>query len=154
MKPFLSWRDDWLLGLHVLDEQHLALANQLNLIHDLMQHEGTRLGCNSKACRHLLDLVEMTREHFHDEEMVMRDCDYPDLTEHHREHVMLLAELQDLIREIKDGERQFTMQTLRALKLWQIDHVIGSDKEFVEFYNEQLPPEVESVSDVQYWQSA
>jgi hemerythrin-like metal-binding protein len=154
MKPFLSWRDDWLLGLQELDQQHLALAAQLNLIHDVMVREGMRPGCGTEACKHLLDLVEMTREHFHDEEQVMRDCDYPDLTEHHREHVMLLAELQDLIREINNGERQFTLQTLRALKLWQIDHVISSDKGFMEFYSEQLPPEVESSAVIQFQQSA
>ena len=132
MKPFLSWRSDWLLGLHELDEQHIALAAKLNQIHDVMVREGTRQKCDSKACRHFHDLVEMTRKHFRNEERVMRDHGFPGLAEHHREHVMLLAELQDLIREIEVGERQFGLNTLRSLKLWQIDHVISSDKAFMD----------------------
>jgi hemerythrin len=150
MKPFLRWRDDWLLGLHELDEQHIALAAQINLIHDAMTREGTRQKCDSKACRHLLDLAEMTRKHFQNEERVMRDLDFPGLAEHHREHVMLLAELQDLIREIEDGERLFGLNTLKSLKLWQIDHVISSDRDFMQFYRDMQDLESESSSGYRY----
>jgi hemerythrin len=154
MKPFLSWRNDWLLGLHELDEQHIALAAQINLIHDVMVREGTRQRCDSRACRHLHDLVQMTRSHFHNEEQVMRDLGFPGLAEHHREHVMLLAELQDLIREIENGERLFGLNTLKSLKLWQIDHVISSDREFMQYFREQHGSAGDSGSDYQYQQSA
>lgn len=144
MKPFLSWRDDWLLGLHELDKQHIALAAQINLIHDVMMREGTRQKCDSKACRHLHDLVEMTQRHFRNEERVMRELGFPGLAEHRREHVMLHAELQDLIREIENGERQFGLNTLKSLKLWQIDHVISSDRDFMQYYRDLQAIEDES----------
>jgi hemerythrin len=154
MKPFLSWRNDWLLGLHEIDEQHIALAAQLNRIHDVMVREGTRQKCDSKACHHLHHLVDMTRKHFRNEERVMRDLAFPGLAEHHREHVMLLAELQDLIRDIEDGEREFSLTTLKSLKLWQIDHVISSDREFMEYFRGQHGSEGDSGSGYQYQQSA
>jgi hemerythrin-like metal-binding protein len=96
----------------------------------------------------------MTRSHFHNEEQVMRDLGFPGLAEHHREHVMLLAELQDLIREIENGERQFGINTLKSLKLWQIDHVISSDREFMEYFREQHGMTGDSGSGYQYQQSA
>ncbi|MCU7915703.1 MAG: bacteriohemerythrin [Candidatus Thiodiazotropha sp. (ex Gloverina cf. vestifex)] len=133
MKPFLRWRDDWLLGLDELDVQHLAMAALLNGIHDSLSAGGTESGFSSDAYRRLLDLAEITREHFRDEEHVMRDQGYPGLGDHHREHALLLAELQDLIRHIEEGTREFTMQTLTALKHWQIDHVLNSDREFADY---------------------
>ena len=140
MKPFLSWRDDWLLGLNVLDTQHLALAGRLNQIHGVMVAAGEKSEFNSDAYRRLLDFAEMAREHFRDEESVMRDQDFPGLGEHHREHALLLAELQDLIRHIEEGKRDFKLQTLTALKYWLIDHALNSDKAFADFCRQQAAP--------------
>ncbi|MCU7810317.1 MAG: hemerythrin family protein [Candidatus Thiodiazotropha sp. (ex Notomyrtea botanica)] len=134
MKPFLRWRDDWLLGLDALDAQHLALAKILNDIHGALDEGEAEPSFNSVAYQGLLALAEMTREHFGDEERIMRAQGYPGLGEHHTEHALLLAELQDLIRHIEEGKRHFTLDTLIALKHWQIDHVLNSDREFAEYY--------------------
>jgi hemerythrin len=63
----------------------------------------------------------------------MRGHGYPELTEHHREHIMLLAELQEFIREIEEGTRQFDLDTLTSLKHWLINHVIDSDLAFARY---------------------
>ena len=131
MKPFLIWRTDWLVGFDELDRQHLSLAGLLNQLFDTLATD--TIGTNPVLQGLLTTLAEETRRHFQDEEICMRECGYTRLTEHHREHAMLLAELQELMREIEEGRKRFTLETLTALKYWQIDHVLNSDKAFADF---------------------
>lgn len=135
MKPFLFWRDDWLLGLQNLDEQHLELANALNELHLTITHAIEESQCRNidQVIRQLSDLAKLARRHFQGEEALMQAHDYPGLAEHHREHLLLMAELQVYIREIEAGSRPFSLETLTALKHWQINHVIYSDKMFADF---------------------
>jgi hemerythrin-like metal-binding protein len=141
MKPFLVWRDDWLLGFDRLDDQHLELVDTLNNLHQLVLHKsevGIDVGMDA-ICHQLFLLRELTQRHFETEEGLMQSYGYPDLTGHHREHVMLLAELQEHIREIEAGSKAFTMGTLTALKHWQIDHLLYSDRKFANYLMCQLP---------------
>jgi hemerythrin len=137
-KPFLLWRDDWQLDHDCLDEQHIELANVLNQLHHFVVHEKKRqYAGKDQICQQLANLVDIARRHFKTEEALMRAHGYPRIAEHHREHVILLAELQEWTREIETGSKPFTLQTLTALKHWQIDHVIYSDRLFADYLKEQ-----------------
>jgi hemerythrin-like metal-binding protein len=137
-KPFLLWRDDWQLDHDCLDEQHMEMANILNQLHHFVVHENKKIHAGKEQiCRQLSNLIDIARRHFKTEEALMRAHDYPRLGEHHREHVILLAELQEWTREIETGSKPFTLQTLTALKHWQIDHVLYSDRLFTEYLKEQ-----------------
>jgi hemerythrin-like metal-binding protein len=142
IKPFLLWRDDWHLGHDFLDEQHTEMATILNQLHHFVVHEDKKnhIG-KDEICRQLASLVTIARRHFKTEEALMRSRGYPRLAEHRREHVLLLAELQEWAREIGTGKKSFTLETLTALKHWQIDHVINSDRLFANYLKEQLGTE-------------
>jgi hemerythrin len=144
MRPFLQWREDWLLGCDLLDEQHLEFADRMNhfylFLTDIRKHltkdpDGLK--------RRLSNLCEDARRYFHAEEALMEDCGFPGLVEHHREHLMLLAEMQECLREIKTNNRIFTLEHLKSLKYWQIDHALSSDREFAEFLSSYAAPEQE-----------
>ncbi len=130
MKVFLEWLDDWSLGMEEIDRQHQHLADLLNRIATAMDVEN---GSADKADSLVVRLLEETRQHFNDEEAIMRNHQYPELIEHHREHIMLLAELQEFIREIEEGVRRFDYETLVSLKHWLINHVIDSDMAFARY---------------------
>ncbi|MET0071308.1 MAG: bacteriohemerythrin [Candidatus Thiodiazotropha sp.] len=143
-KPFLLWRDDWRLGLEGLDEQHRELVDIINQLHRFVSREDTRHDRDSyQVCQQLSTLVDIARRHFKAEEALMRAKDYPRLAEHHREHVMLLAELQEYLRDIETENKPFTLATLTALKHWQIDHVVYSDRLFADFLKRQPQSEDE-----------
>jgi hemerythrin-like metal-binding protein len=138
-RPFLVWREDWQLKHDCLDEQHEEFVGNLNQLHHFVfcgdnQRENRR----EEISQYLDKLIEIARRHFKTEEALMRMHEYPGLTEHHCEHVFLLAELKEWAREIKTGEKAFTVNTLKALKHWQIDHVIYSDKHFGDYLNNRL----------------
>lgn len=127
MKVFLEWLDEWSLGIPEIDQQHLELAELLNRIVRSMEQGSPPSHPGAMTLPLLMQLLESTRQHFKDEEAIMLEYDYPDLTHHHRDHVLLLAELQDFIRELEEGRRVISVGSLISLKHWLINHVIESD---------------------------
>ncbi|MET0110541.1 MAG: bacteriohemerythrin [Candidatus Thiodiazotropha sp.] len=127
MKRFLTWRDDWYLGIDEIDQQHLHLVELVNQVADSVMTQQSESKDDGGAMRLVLQLQEETRRHFRDEEAFMRNHEYPLVSSHHREHALLQAELSDLIREIEEGKRRLDIETLTSLKYWLIDHVIDSD---------------------------
>ncbi|MBT2969911.1 MAG: hypothetical protein B6D72_02615 [gamma proteobacterium symbiont of Ctena orbiculata] len=127
MKRFLSWRDDWYLGVEEIDNQHLRLVELVNHIADSLEAENPGSADQASPLELIQRLQVETRLHFRSEEAFMRECDYPDYVSHHREHAMLQAELRELLREIEEGRRKFDIDTLTSLKHWLINHVIDSD---------------------------
>jgi hemerythrin-like metal-binding protein len=145
-KPFLLWRDDWQLGYECLDEQHTKIVDTLNKLHRFIVIEEQRNYENKTLlCQHLTSLSEMTRRHFKAEEVLMRAHEYPKYAEHYREHILMLAELKECIREIDSGDRIFTLGTLTALKHWQINHAIDSDRMFADYLSCQSLSGIEDV---------
>lgn len=139
MKPFLSWRDEWLLGIEALDNQHRQLADCLNrlVVECSCENEPTDRDRAEKrsAVRALLDeLYQQTRAHFEFEEAMMRRCGYPGYPSHAREHVMLLAELKStFISALREGCCDMNPEILQALKSWLVAHVALTDREFADY---------------------
>jgi len=132
MKVFLEWLDDWQLGIYGIDRHHQEMAELLNRIVGSLDSE-EEISSGEETLPLILNLLDKTRRHFKVEEAVMRGYGYPGLGEHHREHVLLLAELQEFIRETEEGRHRFDLETLTALKHWLINHVLESDLAFARY---------------------
>jgi hemerythrin len=147
MRPFLQWREDWLLGCELLDEQHLEFADRMNQFYLFLTDIRKHLTNDPDGLkRRLSDLHGEAHRYFLAEEALMQACGFPGQAEHHREHVMLLAEMQECLREIKTNNRIFTLEDLKSLKYWQIDHALSSDREFADFFNSYSAPKQERAS--------
>lgn len=136
MAEELAWLSEWQMEIPVLDAQHHALFQHLNRI-------ATDSTDNPDACRQLLEtFLTKLREHFQAEEALMTTVGYPKIAAHRREHAMLAAELQQLIREITQGTA--TCDTaLHEIRDWYISHVAMDGREFASFYS-TLPSVTES----------
>jgi hemerythrin len=137
MKMFLEWLDDWCLGVETIDRQHEHLVGVLNTLAESIAPTSSVAEDKVDVFGLVSQLLEMTRQHFRLEEAVMQEHHYPQLIEHHREHIMLLAELQAFIRDVEEGVRQFDYEALVSLKHWLINHVIDSDKAFANYLDKQ-----------------
>ncbi|MET0066628.1 MAG: bacteriohemerythrin [Candidatus Thiodiazotropha sp.] len=144
VKPFFQWLEDWQLDLDCLDKQHHQIVSTINKLHhalvrDIEDHPNDRQRIN----RHLYILAERVRSHFKVEEYLMRIHEYPEMQPHRREHRFLMAELQACIRDHEANRKPFNLETLTALKHWQINHVIGSDMAFAKFLGSQSKDSLE-----------
>lgn len=143
MEGIFKWRDEWLLGIPTLDDQHRVLADCLGrLVNECANLHGPN-GDGDPARKETLmqlmeDLCNRTRRHFAVEEEMMREEEYPGYAHHQREHVMLLAELKSTFAaRIKAGTCNMNPETLHALKSWFIVHVASSDREFAQWLSDR-----------------
>ena len=155
-----------LLDIDEVDEQHMALADCLDRLAASVQRLGSAgstppssddesigfgdcIGADDaqgdtddfgEALGLLRELERLTEEHFRDEEAIMEKALYPDLADHRREHVLLLAELKEFVREIRDGHETFQLCHLVALKNWFVGHIVTTDMDFSRFLHGGQPP--------------
>jgi hemerythrin len=153
VRAFIEWRDEWLLGISQVNGEHQELTRLFNRAAERFScaPEGPSAGKASERSREIIGLLqefgEHVRIHFENEEDVMHDAGYPDFESHRVEHLTLLAEYAELLRELdKKGVECLDAETLDSLKTWLIYHVANEDIRFGEFYRNRArgganPPE-------------
>ncbi|MES9844266.1 MAG: bacteriohemerythrin [Candidatus Sedimenticola sp. PURPLELP] len=138
MPDFMQFNNRMSLGIAELDDEHKALVNLLNQLAEIIQtNRETTL--SQQAREILADLALETKNHFRNEESCMERAGYTGLQEHHREHVMLCAELKIFLRELEEGSEQLDLALLQQLKHWLIGHIVTADKEFADFFHATNP---------------
>lgn len=128
----LAWKDSFCCGNQLIDSQHKTLFNIANELLDavISTHPVTEI---SAIITKLLDEVS---QHFHDEEVILKEVGFPGISQHAEEHAKLLEKGLELSREFKAS-------TLTVGDVFQflanevvMVHMLGSDREFFPFIKE------------------
>ena len=141
MKNYIEWKNTWFLGVDVIDQHHQQLAHIFNNIVGLYTNNNDEQ-VDPEQRPYLMQEMLTTfnvkvREHFQSEEELMLETNYPGRTEHAREHLMLLAELNCYTRDIEKELDSINMGTLNSLKAWFISHITDSDKKLADYIHLQ-----------------
>ena len=124
----MKWDSSLSVQIDGIDAQHKKLVTLLNKLHDAMS-----AGAGRQAVGSVLDeLVAYTREHFANEEQIMRRAAYPDLAKHAAEHVTLTAKAVDLQKGLKAGN-VLTMDVMAFLVTWLTQHIMKVDMQYVPY---------------------
>ena len=122
----IVWRDDLNIGVPAVDAQHQQLILILN---DFLQACAEERG-KTKIMETLDFLLHYTATHFRDEEQVMRDCRYPDYSNHKQEHERFIQDVL-LLRQQAETQGVTTLTTIkinRTLVDWVINHIQKNDQ--------------------------
>jgi len=120
----VRWSPNLSVGSDAIDAEHMLMIDLLNsLIADI---EAKRDG--DKLTESLDALMDCTSEHFHHEEQIMENAEYPDLERHRRLHEALKSEIQEFRRELEAG-MDIGPETTDFLRTWLISHIMESDKQ-------------------------
>jgi hemerythrin len=123
----MTWSEKLSVGVGVLDEDHKRLVGMVNELYDSMQagHGKEILG------RILNDLVQYTKVHFAREEKFFADTGYPATAPHKQEHDALTKQVMDVQQKyISGASAALSIDVLRFLKNWLINHIQGSDQKY------------------------
>ncbi len=146
MTAFLTWRDDLLMGIDVLDADHQQMVRLLNLLVAAGEPppdppapdgdpEPTSQRPAAAALQHLDDLIAHVRGHFEREEAFLRAIGYPDYVDHKREHAMQMAEFVDLRRRLaEETTRYIDPETVQEFRHWFFNHVIAEDRKYAAYF--------------------
>lgn len=121
---FMEWKDDYSVGVNVIDQQHRKLVWLVNELYEAM-----RAGRASEAVGDVLKgLIQYTVVHFDTEEKYMQAHSYPYSLGHKREHEDFKIRAQDFNRQFQNGKLTVPLETSRFLKEWLDMHILGTDK--------------------------
>ena len=124
------------IGVPEIDAEHrylIALVNNL-----IEKYHANKLETNlAKVFVHLINYAE---KHFKNEESLMSAAGYPLLKEHKQQHELLEDKTSDLAEMFLSGEQSLSLDTLKFLKSWVVDHVLLEDKKIAAFLAQKKQP--------------
>ena len=115
----ITWKQEYAVGNDLIDQQHQNLFRIVNrLCSDLSKDEFQS---------ELMNLYKHTREHFADEEKMMKDANYLYYKEHRDSHDRLLSELNSHVEIVTRDPGQ--LQLIQDFLLgWAKYHVLDQDQ--------------------------
>lgn len=123
---FVSWKEEYSVGVPQLDAQHRRLVDIMNSMHEAML-----MGGKPEALQAVLDdLVAYTRHHFSYEEQLMEKAGYPGLEEHKRKHRAMVAQVEGFHTEITSGKATVSLKLMSFLKDWLTRHIMETDQRY------------------------
>lgn len=87
------------------------------------------------------ELLEYTEYHFRDEEIVMKEEGFPDITNHKAEHGELKTKVRELLDRVEANDNVQAAEFLRLFSYWLIKHIAMSDRAIADFLKEKRKAE-------------
>jgi len=124
---YLTLRENFRTGIGPIDDQHREMIEWYN---DIERAIATDAPQRDRVTA-LQGMVDATRRHFRYEENLLEVNGYPDLDRHRGEHATLLKQIGDWNIRLAVGELNLTRDTMRLVREWLVDHMVGSDQQYV-----------------------
>lgn len=130
---FIEWSDKLSINVADVDNQHKKLIAMINELFDAM-----KTGKTNDVIRPILEgMVSYAKDHFAYEERFFSQYGYPSTAEHVAEHKKFIDQLNQFIRDFKEGKLTLSLDLLNFLKSWLSGHILGTDKKYVSFFHEK-----------------
>jgi len=128
----IIWSDEYCIGIKAIDDQHQILCGLLNK-YLVNKH----LFVDSEAITDALnEIAEFAKEHFAQEEKLMKENGFPDFVEHKAEHKAYIDTIEDLCFVAMNHRTDFSDGLLKLLYELTTQHMLKEVKEFRLFFNE------------------
>lgn len=136
VSPIVGWSDDFALNLPEIDAQHQVL---FGLIDELWKAIVARSGRDDQL-RLIGDLEDYAVQHFKEEELFMRSTGFPRLAEHKLAHETYVRRIASERASIISGSPTLSLDLLRFLQDWLVDHIQVLDREYARPYEADRKP--------------
>ena len=127
---FITWKPEYDLGIHIIDEQHRGVVSIINSLYYAIQNK-----YGENMLTPTINMIhQYTRIHFNLEEDFLEKCDFPHLKEHRELHKELIDTLSKFEKESKWNHDPH--QFMDFLKTWWINHICNKDRIFLNHISE------------------
>jgi hemerythrin len=121
-----TWNYSYSVKVAACDNQHMKLFEIMDRLAAAM-----RMGKGQDIVGETLnELLEYTRTHFRDEEVLMEKANYSGLVAHKQMHQTFENKVQNLQKLSLTGKRANAMQVLSLIRAWLVDHIQKADKQY------------------------
>lgn len=126
MRDYITWQDDFSVGVEVIDEQHKKLLEVINIFLCSLEESNDRFAIG----RSLDDMIKYTEYHFYTEQLLLEK--HPDFLSHLNQHWQLVKKAKKIQEEFQQHlERK--SEIFDFLLLWLKEHILGTDKVYFSY---------------------
>jgi hemerythrin len=110
-----------------MDRQHKHLVELINRMNEAVQFSKENPAILMEV---LTELMQCTKNHFEEEEKLMREVGFALLDAHHEVHQKLLRTVTDVMEKVKSGKLSASINTANFLQIWLKKHLVGYDQQY------------------------
>lgn len=139
MHKIIQWRNEFSVGVPVLDEQHKTLVALIAEVQRILKSpsQTSQLGAVLK------ELVEYTKLHFRTEERLMAELEYADIADHCRLHREMTNQVVKILLDLKAGKDLDALELFEFLRHWLVEHILHEDLKIGEDFRSKRPSQVQ-----------
>jgi len=126
----MRWESDYEIGIVAIDQQHKKLVEMIKILENATQGVDQM---TQETGIILKELVEYVKNHFSDEEQVMKKISYPEYSNHKKKHKELVDEVRGILISLKNGAYISNTALLQFLKKWLLEHILMEDKKIGDY---------------------
>lgn len=127
----ITWNEGLSVNIKEIDDQHKVLIRIINELHDAMMKGKSKDILESS----ITELVDYTKKHFKTEEELFDKYSYPKTGQHKKQHDIFVERIKDFQEKHKTGGAFLSIEIMEFLKDWLTNHIVGTDKEYTEFFH-------------------
>lgn len=128
-----SWKDDYLTGISLCDEQHKELFRILDKCIDLSR-QSKYLDKTEEMSAVIEELLDYTIYHFEAEEKHMLEIGYRRFLSHKVQHDTFIKTLKDFeMNEDQDKQEEEVSKILQFVLDWIGEHILVIDKNIMNY---------------------
>lgn len=128
-RQMIKWDNSMSIGIELIDSDHKTLINLINQLQRATQYRVDKNRINKIITK----LVSYTKYHFEREEYLMEKNHYPDYETHKKLHEDMIKKITTCAEKYKSNPDQSINDALAFLKGWLIEHIKGSDREYIPY---------------------
>lgn len=125
----VMWTPEMSVGVERLDTQHAMLLDIINQL-----HEGMLQGRGGDVIGPAVEeLLRYAREHFAEEEGLLRRHNYPRLAEHLTTHQTFCTKVAEVSAQVKTGRPMLAIPTMDFVRDWFSKHILVVDMQYKDY---------------------
>jgi hemerythrin-like metal-binding protein len=129
-----KWDDEYSVNIFMIDSHHKKLFDIMNRLYELMA-EGAD---DDSIIRIIAELLDYTNYHFSEEEKMMAQFNYPELSQHQQLHREFIAKLEEFQASAKNGMAIFVAVKVADLGIsWLKSHILTVDNRYKKYMDER-----------------
>lgn len=127
----ILWKDEYKIGLELVDTQHEKLFEIAGEIYDLV-----KLSEDADKYDQILEVIQELKDytvfHFREEEAYMLESKYPKFFSHKVLHENFIEKVNSVnITSLDDNQTEYLLEMLKFVLDWLQNHILKVDTEIV-----------------------
>lgn len=132
-RRFVKWDDSMSVGNEEIDKDHKKLLGMINQLQTAAHYQ-----TDADLAGEIMDeLVAYTRYHFEREEGLMQKHHYTGYDAHKSQHDAMIKQISRFYDEYRFDQTRTIESLALYLKTWLVNHINGSDQEYVPFLKDK-----------------